>query len=211
MNFKTYVAIFLLAACLLPANAFGHFIWLERTDGKLEVYFSESAAPGEAELLKLVAAAKVWEVGQKGKATSLKLTLAEESLSAAVDGKPNDSLYVLAHDYGVFSRGDKAMHLQYFAKTGPALGESVWNAPTGKQLDFDIKPAFDGDQVKLTVFYKGQPLEGAEVTVDGQGLKTLEETTNAKGEVTFAPADAGFYYARAKYVVEKPGELDGKK
>ena len=211
MNHKNCLLIILLAVCLLPASAYGHFIWLDTTasDGKVEVYFSESAAPGEAELLKLIAAAKVWKVSQDGKAESLNLSLTDESLSANI--KDNNGLFVLAHDYGVFSRGDKAMHLKYFAKAGPALGESAWNAKTGKQLDFDILPSFDGDKVKLTVYWQGKPLEGAEVTIDGQSLKTVEAKTDKKGQTTFTPAEAGFHYIRAKYVIDKPGEHNGKK
>jgi len=201
----------LLALVIIPTTANGHFLWLKADvgSGRLHVYFSEVAEPGEPELLKLVAAAKVWQLDGGG-AKKLNLKRGQDSLVGAIDKKNAGNLFLLRHPFGVFARGDKAINLNYYAKTGPELGSEVWSASTVKQLAFDIFPKAKGDSVELTVRWKGKPAEGAEVSIAGPGFKAIDVKTDPQGKADFTPAKSGLYSIRAKLVENKSGELDGK-
>lgn len=214
MNRKSLLLPLLVATvCLLPATADAHFLWLERDvdAGRIHVYFSEAAEPGEPELLKLVAGAKVWRLDGTGAAERLKLRQGDESLVGSIDKSAGNSLFLLQHDYGVFSRGDKAMYLKYYAKTGPPLGGAAWKMKTARRLALDIAPQARGNDVQLTVRWQGKPVEGAEVAVAGPGIKDVEAKTNKQGQIRFAPGKPGTYSIRARHVEQKTGERDGKR
>lgn len=207
---KSPSLIFLaIALGLFPAVARGHFLWLDcdADKGKVHVYFSEA---GEPELLKLIAGAKVWQCNRADSFNQLKLAQGKESLVGTADDSAR-GLFLLQHDYGVFSRGEKSMYLKYYAKTGPALGSPAWNIDTGKRLALDITPRPNGQNIDLTVRWQGKPLQGAEVTVDGPGLKLIESKSNAKGQLRFPLGKPGTYSIRARHVEDKAGEKNGKK
>ncbi|MGD9646948.1 MAG: DUF3386 family protein, partial [Pirellulales bacterium] len=113
--------------------------------------------------------------------------------------------------YGVFSRGDRALLLNYYARHLDVRSAADLAAlARAEKLDLDIVPALDGNQATLTVLWKGKPAAGAEVVVHVPGGGEQQLTTDEQGQVTFDATRAGSYALRAKFVEpDSAGEHDG--
>jgi len=201
---------FSLCVCSM-ANA--HFVWLILQGDKVHIQFSESAEAAEPDLLKNVEAAKVQALisGGRGKAKLLEvpLTLAEDSLTGALDGKA--SAVFLSHEYGVISRGESTFLLKYLAKQHVSPLPGQWSAVNNaEQLPLEVTPSWTGRLLNLTVTWNGKPAVGVEVTAGGCGLEeTL--TTDDQGIVQCDPKTDGVLSVRAKMVEESSGERNGEK
>ncbi len=193
--------------------AHAHFVWVVQDGEKVQLYFSESAESPEPELLKNVAAAKVWAVipGNRGgsKTAEVSLTLTDESLSGTID--PKASAILVSHEYGVVSRGDATFLLKYVAKqhTSPLPGK--WSAvDDAEHLPLEIIPAWQGNKLALTVTLQGTPAAGMEVKAAGCGID--ETLTTDEGGIAFCtPKADGVLSVRTKQVDESSGELNGEK
>ena len=110
--------------------------------------------------------------------------------------------------YGVFSRGDVSLYLDYSAKfvRFPADPEDL---TVSKDLSLDIVPAWEDGKLKLTVYFKGMPLHDAEVSLISVDTDSLETETDETGSAVLSPGAR--YLVRAKHVVPEAGEVDGKK
>lgn len=197
---------------LLSSIANAHFVWILKTGDKVQVHFSESADAPEPELLKNVAAANVWAVvpGERGGTTmtEVKLILADDVLSGVADSKA--TAIVLAHDYGVVSKGDATFRLQYHAKQHVSPLPGQWSAVNdAERLPLEITPAWKGDRLQLAVTWNGQPAAGVEVSADGCGLdETL--TTDDQGLAICEPGTDGLLSVRTKMVEQTSGQLEEK-
>lgn len=209
--FAAALALGLGLAFARPAQA--HFIWLVPQSGAVQIYFGEEAAPDDPDLLKYVEGVQAWQVRPGQQPMLLEIARAPESLSVKLpDGGLNGGLLFAAHDLGVMNRGDAVFRLKYFAKAGPAAGMPAWTeVDCSKYLPLDIVPTVADGQVRVQVRFEGKPIAGAQVVAIGPGLEDFEGQTDAQGQAAFALADAGRYSIRARYIEEKPGELNGKK
>lgn len=203
----------LVFSLCLSSIASAHFVWVLKSGEKVQVCFSESAESSEPELLKNVAAAKVWAQvsGNRGGSSMLEvpLTLSEESLTGSVD--PKASAIVLSHEYGVVTKGDATFLLKYLAKQHVSPLPGQWTAiKDTDRLPLEVTPSWSGHKLTLTVTWKGQPAAGLEVKAAGCGIdETL--TTDDKGVVRCEPKSDGVLSVRAKIVDETSGELNGEK
>lgn len=195
---------FMILSCSAsPANA--HFLWLTRHNDQLQVHFSETAAPGEPELLAKVRGAKAWSVTSAG-ARQLALNAADAALTAEV-GDAGDALLALRHDYGVLDRGDEPFFLRYYAKTGPPLGHASWSRVSCSDLlELEAVPqATAQGQVRILVLWKKQPLKGAEVKISAPGSETVRLESDEQGSVTFSAAKAGQCAVLIRHVEPRKG------
>jgi N-acetylneuraminic acid mutarotase len=210
---RLFQVVGLAFSLCLCSMADAHFVWLVLQGGKVHVQFSESAEAAEPELLKNVEAAKVHALvsGGRGKSkvVEVPLTLADDSLTGAVDGKA--SAVVLSHEYGVISRGESTFLLKYLAKQHVSPLPGQWSAVNNvEQLPLEVTPSWSGDVLTLTVTWNGKPAVGVEVTAGGCGLEeTL--TTSEQGVVQCKPGTDGILSVRAKIVEETAGERNGEK
>lgn len=209
-RFIQVVGLLVAGGLCVAANA--HFVWVASEGGEVKVYFAESADAPEPDLLKNVADAKVWAVmsGNRG-ATSLvavPLTMTDEKLSGPLDA--NAAAVVLAHDYGVVTKGDSTFLLRYFAKQHLSPLPGKWTAVNDTQhLPLEITPSWKNGRLALTVTWQGEPAGGVEVKASGCSIEgTL--TTDESGTAWCAPQRDGILSVRAKYVDETKGELDGE-
>lgn len=190
-----------------------HFVWVVQNGEKVQLHFSESAESPEPELLKNVAAAKVWAVltDNRGgsKLTEVPLTLTEESLSGAID--PNASAVLVSHEYGVVSKGDATFLLRYVAKQHVSPLPGKWSAvDDAEHLPLEITPAWQGNKLALKVTFQGKPAAQMEVKAAGCGIdETL--TTDEGGVVYCEPKADGVLSVRTKQVDPASGELNGEK
>ncbi len=197
----------------LSSMASAHFVWIAKSGDKVEVRFSESAESSEPELLKNVAAAKVWaQVSGAQGGTSMNeipMTLTAETLSG--DISPEARVLVASHDYGVTKKGGATFLLKYTAKQHLSPLPGQWTAVRDfERIPLEVTPEWSDRDLLLTVTWKGEPQSGLEVKALGCGLdETL--TTDAKGVVRCTPAGNGVLSVRAKMVEETSGELNGEK
>lgn len=206
----------LLLAMVAPVVAQAHFIWLVHQVDKdarpqLHLYFGELAEADDPELLDHLSDVKAWRIDSVGKTKEIKLAKGSDSLMANLGGGSDSAMYAVQHDWGVFSRGDEPFLLRYYAKTGPELSSDAWRKiDCGKQLALDLIPRRDGDQLRITVKWQGEPIAGAQVKALGPGIEDLEAESNDKGEVAFALGKQGTYSIRARHVEDQAGSRDGK-
>src|SRR3569623_1227748 len=106
------------------ASAQGHFVWIGvlRETGESPiacVWFNESPAPGEARLVDRLRPTEAWLRPSGGKSSSLQLqpqTTGEEGgLISPIDAKAPYTIGARCN-YGVFTRGDQSLLLNYYAK-----------------------------------------------------------------------------------------------
>lgn len=207
-----------LAMCLAPP-AGAHFVWLSiepSAAGRREahLWFSETAEPGSAELLNRLDKAHVL-VGEGGTSP------VEVPLENRVDGEVGEKIARLAAsanlalaecDYGLFKRGERAMHLVYFAKA-LALTDPQQLDAYAKAADrpLEVVAHREGDQIAFAVLWQGKPAAGAEISLAyGAELEPRDLKADDQGIVR-APAGEGRYAVRAGWSDAKPGEIDGQR
>ena len=201
-----------VSLCVSPVVD-AHFVWVVASGDQVHVRFSESAESEEPELLKNVAAAKVWAQlpGTRGGASmeDVSLILTEQSLTGLVDAKA--SAVVLAHEYGVVTKGESTFLLKYLAKQHLSPLPGKWSPLNdGDHLPLEITPAWKSGKLLLTVTWKGLPVPDSEVNVSGCGLDKML-VTDEKGVALCEPLSEGLLSVRTKKVDESSGELNGEK
>ncbi len=195
----------------LPGTSQAHFIWLSiGDDGNLHVHFSESAAPDDPDLLKYAENAEVWSVTADGKFSSVKVKRGEESLVGKLKRTQSEAVFGARKDFGVMTRGDSTFLLRYYAKTGPSIDASAWQANTRKKLALDLVPSREADKIQVTAFWQGKPAKDVEVTVARPGADDIKKQTDKQGQITFAFGKPGMYELRARMVEDKSGKHQEK-
>jgi hypothetical protein len=213
---------FILSAISLGGAAHAHFVWLDvvenGTPGKqVEVYFSESAEPGEPELIEKIAGTKVLAFTTKGAAAqAIELKEKRDEVAAKLVGRAPEGTVDRIEavcNYGVVERGGSPFLLHYYAthangSASPAeskSGESP-RAPLGVQ----VEPTPAG--FTCTVAWNGKPLPNCELVVLFPEGDAIERKTNDQGQVEVATKVKGKFAFRARHVEPgKSGEHNGKK
>jgi uncharacterized GH25 family protein len=202
-----------MALAIAPQVAHAHFLWIvaggQSPDGKVHVYFSESATPDDPDLLDRIVKAKLHQAAP-GQLTELALTKGEESLVAVPTGTASKAFF-LSHAYGVLTRGEETFQLKYHAKCYGSDQPQSWIAVANAEaLPLEITPRLENGKVVFTVLWKNKPLEGAAVTVGGGGIDKLEGTTDKQGEFAAEMPLGRKYSIRVKHTENEKGEVDGK-
>ncbi|MBX9789571.1 MAG: DUF3386 family protein [Pirellulales bacterium] len=217
----TVLALGLIATLVAgAAPAAAHFVWITTLPAEgdalaAHVWFSETAEPGSARLISKIAHTEAWaRTPASPQAEKLSLKPITDDVGGALVGlvgdKPPLAVEAVCR-YGVFSRGDRALLLNYYARHLEVRTAAELAAlARAEKLDLDIVPQFNGDQATLSVLWKGKPAVGAEVVVHLPGGGEQELMTDDKGLVNFDATRAGSYALRAKFVEpNSAGEHDG--
>jgi hypothetical protein len=215
------LAVGLVASLLTSAApAAAHFVWVTTLPAEgdglaAHVWFSETAEPGSDRLIAKIAHTQAWSrtpAAPKPEKLSLKPITddAGGALVGLVGAKPPLAVEAICR-YGVFSRGDRVLLLNYYARhLDVRTGADLAALGRAERLDLDIVPQLDGNQAMLTVLWKGKPATGAEVVVQVPGGGEQQLSTDDKGQVTFDAMRAGSYALRAKFVEpDSAGEHNG--
>ena len=226
MRFSLSGRLPLLAAGLIASLALSaapsaaHFVWVTTLPAEADglaahVWFSETAEPGSDRLIAKIAHTEAWSRTPNATEPE-KLALkpitgdAGGALVGLVGAKPPLAVDAVCR-YGVFSRGEIALLLNYYARhLSVRTADDLAALARAERLDLDIVPQLDGEKVKLTVLWKGKPAAGAEVIVHVPGGGEQELKTDDQGQVAFDAARAGSYGLRAKFVEpDSAGEHNG--
>ena len=205
----------LMFVSAMPTTGSAHFLWIasgsQAADGKVHVYFSESASPDDPDLLDRVVKLRLWQFSNSGTATPLTTAKDADSL-VATPAAGDNSVFGLSHDYGVMSRGNETFLLKYHAKGYPSADPKSWRAvENAKYLPLEIVPHAHDGQIVLTILWQGKPLPEAAVVINGPGIETkLEAVADSQGSAAVALASRGLYSIRVKHVESASGNLEGK-
>ena len=171
--------------------------------------FGEGLAPDQAKFLSGMKSMKAFTtVDSKQTAVEFEKKTNEEEGWYETPLKGLGPVVNVSYPYGVFSRGDVTMFLDYSAKyvRFPAASE---NLKPSKELALDVIPVWEDGKLKLTVYFKGMPLHDAEVTLVSVDADSFETKTDETGTVVMSPTMR--YLVRARHVVKDAGEFDDKK
>jgi len=217
---RTSIATLACAALLFVASPVrAHFLWVgvapdaEGTPSA-QVWFGETAGPGEAHLIDRVAHTKAWwsAAGQP----SQKLSFVEhregdEGALIATHRPEGPGSVEAVCVYGVYQPGDSAFLLRYYAKFLEATDEQLRHFAAAKHLPLDIVPKRQHGRIMLNVTWNGKPAvaDQVEVVATGPDGEEVEVDDTAKG-FRFAPESAGLYAIRARLAEDIAGEHQGK-
>lgn len=196
-----------------------HYLWVavdskSGEHGTTNIYFEEGPAPGDGQYLDpFVKAGKSWirtVKDVKPKPLPVKEATAEKKrwLSAPLpDAAPRsiDSYGM----FGVYTYGKTEVLLHYYARLIQVdTHDDLHELARAEQMDLDIVPHDHGDEVELTVLWKGQPAAKRPVYI--RGPKNFRQTveTDDKGEVHFKIEASGHYLFRTFVEEDKQG-MDG--
>jgi len=202
-----------VALAIAPQWAAAHFLWIvaggQSPDGKVHLYFSESASPDDPDLLDRLKGLRLRQA-VPGRLEELPITKGEDSL-VALSRQAGASTLFVSHTYGAITRGEETFLLKYHAKCYSSERPQTWIAVgDAEALPLEIVPRLDGDKTVLTVLWQNTPLEGGLVTITGGGLDKLEGTTDKRGEFVAELPPGRKYSIRAKHSDDQVGDQDGK-
>ena len=199
--------LILLSVLARPADA--HFLFVYGDDGKVKIVFGEGTDPDQAKFLDGLKSMKAFTF-----AGDEKQQIEFEKIVEGDDGwfeKPLDkvgSVVNVACPYGVFSRGEKSMYLDYSAKYVRFPINNAAAIKPSSDLMLDMTPTFENGQLKVVVNFKGMPLTDADVSLTRMEYDAAETKTDETGS---AVLDAHTrYIVRAKHIIDEAGEADGK-
>src|SRR5690606_14009322 len=152
---------------LIPgAVAHAHFAWLSSDEeGRVAFFFSEGPGERDYKLPEALAATQVESIGKEGESSKLELEKVESQEFIGLRseaGGAKSGVVATRCQYGIYH----GTLLNYFAKHYLGSDAGEWGGTQAKtELDLDVTPQLVDGGVQLTVTWKGEPLEGAEVTL----------------------------------------------
>jgi uncharacterized GH25 family protein len=215
----------LVAFALTAATARAHFIWVlpgpaSADKTTVQLIFSDSLQPDDAELLKRIVQAEVFYRGADGKVEAVKKYTEgkADAYLADLPGKGPRAVGAICK-YGVVQRGASEPYLlNYYAKTYVGYagnkgqpGDTAHFHKGWDRLPLDIVP--DAERPAVQVLWQGKPLADADVVLLIPGVeKPVERKTDKDGLAAIVmPKGAGLYGVRVRHIEPKEGEHDGKK
>ncbi|MHA7865029.1 DUF4198 domain-containing protein [Flagellimonas marinaquae] len=221
---KLIVTILFIAFPLLSASA--HYLWIETNDSgtkgqaqEVRVHYGEYTygviEKVEGEAFPAVANFTLWVIAPNGTRIELVTKAMEDHYLAsfipsqngvytvALNNNEIDVIDYTQYDFGIFKT-----HYHSTAKVRVgADGETQVANPEGivvKELEQD------GEETKLQVWYKGQPLANNELKVYVADLWSKTLYTDDNGEVSFALPWETKYIVETTTKEEIPGTYNGK-
>lgn len=205
----------------LVASAEAHFIWLVVDEAGAEtpavrLFFGEGPEPGEAFLVDRMKPAEVHALTAEG---DRRLVLenatepdAETGAMAASWGETRPQAAVASLRYGVFTRGDSSMLLNYYSKYLDATPEAISKLAKSERLALDVVPHRNEDgTIWVEVFFQGKPVEGAQVVdCDPLGETTLEPQAGKSHAFTWGQPKPGLRALRVRLSQDEAGEENGQ-
>lgn len=207
-----------IAFVLLCRAASAHFLWLETEPddkpAKVNLWFSETYAPGEAKLLDKVAQTKAWLSTANGEIKTLSLQKQGSgdtgSWSSALEAEAPCSVDAVC-DYGVVTRGGETFLLQYAARRlvvqRPGQLDQLSDS---KPPMLEVQPQMNGKSLALTVVFNGKPAADAQLLAILPSNEDQELKLDSSGVAKIDNAAAGDYAFRARVLRKQSGQRDGK-
>lgn len=222
---KLIATLLLITLPVLSASA--HYLWIE-TNGnaksgqrhEVRVHFGEYTygviEKVEGEAFPSVANFALWVIAPDGTKTELRTEAKEDHYLAYFTPSKNgvytvtlnnneiDVIDYTQYDFGIFKTH---YHSTAKVQVGKTDGDTQTANPNGivvKQL------ANDGNEIKLQVFYKGEPLAKNELKIYVADLWSKTLYTDDNGQVSFAKPWDTKYIVETTIKEEVPGTYKGE-
>ncbi len=230
----------LATACLLWAVAVplaqAHYLWVsigskkadqnqadqnqadqnQADQGTVQVVFEETPRPGDGFYLDpFVAGCQTWVRGLNSQEIQpVKLSEVKEGDLRWLAGplKVESPRSVESYGkFGVYRYGKVDALLYYYAKTlQVAKSDQMQKLSKSPKLDLDLVPLPVGDQLQLTVLWKGQPVSDVQVHVVGPKQRQ-KLSTNTSGQVQWEAVSGTRYFVRATLIDQDSAGVEGGK
>ncbi len=200
---------------LSSTSTSAHFLWLDsESSGETRVgllFFGESLRDRNYHLPAAIADAKIYARTGEGKREMVTTTPRETEDYVGLEMPLSEGELVAletACEYGIYA-GSK---LCYYAQHLLPSADGNIAVVTASELKLNIVIRSKAGGLAATVLWEGKPLEGAVVTLIDPDGETLEETSDALGEVFFVLSKAGQIGLMTNHSEkEKSGEFNGQK
>ncbi|HEY2827010.1 MAG TPA: DUF3386 family protein [Pirellulales bacterium] len=216
--------IVLLTAMGISRPAAAHFLWLQVDPAdkptRVNLWFSESFEPGDANLLDKVAKTKAWICEADGSNRPLVLQKQvsgdQGAWSAAIEAMPagqtKSACIEATCDYGVVSRGGSTFLLQYSARHLPAgTGGELRNVANHSSIPLEVNARQKNNELAISIQFDKKPTTDAQLFVIGPDNEERELKLDSNGNAQIEKAAPGNYAIRAGLYQKISGERDGKK
>jgi uncharacterized GH25 family protein len=219
--------LFLFISLFGAMTAQAHYLWLEtKGTGKLgekheiRVHYGEYTygviEQVEGEAFPLVSKFKLWLIAPDGSKTELSTEAKEDHYvayftpsqngvyTAALNNNEINVIDYTQYDFGIFKT-------HYHSTAKVQVGNTDADTQTANPNGIVVKQlANDGEEIKLQVLYKGQPLAKNELQVYVADLWSKTLYTDDNGEVTFGLPWETKYIVETTTKEEVPGTYNGE-
>jgi uncharacterized GH25 family protein len=201
----------LLAAALMSAGAFAHFVFIipHNEGASVQVVFSDTLEPDENVDIAKIAGLTLTGRFADGKHAPVPCKKGHHCLVAEL-GLVDPRVVFGSLDYGVIQRGENKPYLLKYHPKAVLPGTDEKMATLGEKAAVELVPVLTREGLHLKFLAAGRPVPEAEVTVlkpDG----TKEKVLTDKDGRTKPFSKTGRYGAWARYTEAKSGEHHGKK
>ena len=208
----------LLLAC---GTAGAHYLWIaidetERDKSVANIYFEESAAPGDGHYLDhFLGTSDVWiRTISDPQPKPIKAAEAkhEDNRWLQVEMPEADEFSVDSYGkFGVYQYGKTNVLLHYYARhLRVASHDAIHELGRAEQLSLDLVPHDVGEKLQLTLLWEGQPVADRMVFVRGPKKFRKNVTTDDNGRITITADATGRYTFRSSVEQPTPGTDGGE-
>jgi hypothetical protein len=185
-----------LLACLLPASAQAHFLFVRilppAEGGRFaEVYFSESATAGDPQFVDKIAGTELWLQTAPGKFEPLKVHKTDDRLRTLLPSS-NNLMIVGSCTYGVLARKTPFL-LRHFPKAMAGDPDQLKQMKPFAKVPLEIVGVPDGDGIHFTALRGGKPMPGVEFNTIASDLSGVKFKADEQGSATWKPSKPGYY------------------
>ena len=194
--------LLLAVLSIMAGRANAHFLFvhvLPGDDPRVELHFAESCWDFSADqrMVGIMSGVRAWDPSHgtitfSPRPHAMVGTLSEDGNTACA-----------AFTYGIMRRGT-AFLLEYHAKGVSGLESAA--TPSG--LEAEILASREGDELVLTVLFRGEPAPGAEIVVPMQGTSIQTLATGEDGTVRIPFPATPLYSIRAMVAEDREGVHD---
>jgi len=193
---------------MISSSSLAHFVWIYAEGDQVRIAFSEDPDFDQADFLDGLDRMKVYRVaGDQAEILKFTRQTDDEFGWFEIPRSEAGDVVVLNCPYGVISRAGTALQLDYnarYIRWNPELTCQV-----SEELNLDVIPSLgDNGQLQLTVYFQGQPVEGAELVAYRERSAQREIETAPGGHAQIALSSR--YVIRAKHTLAEAGSTSGQ-
>ena len=192
----------LAVVAILAGRASAHFLFvhvLPGEDPRVELHFAESCWDFSADqrMVGIMSDVRAWDPRHGT------ITFSPRPHAMIGELSEDGTTACAAFTYGIMRRGT-AFLLEYHAKGVSGLESAA--TPSG--LEAEILATREGDELVLTVLFRGEPAPGAEIVVPMQGTSIQTLATAQDGTVRIPFPSTPLYSIRAMVAEDREGVHD---
>ncbi len=198
----------MFAMAIGTSPAFAHYIWVVSESGKARIVFGEGLDPDKAEFLDGISAMRVFRTNGNEIESVTFDRMSESDMGWFQFANAEDSPVLLTCDYGIFTRGEKSMRLDYAARYQRSNAEIA----IVDDMRLDIRPTFENGNLILTAYFDGRPASNIELVITQSSVDSaaLTATTDENGRSELTWNGENRVLIRGKTIIEQDGNIGGK-